>query len=195
MLSAEFIDKKTDEELVPLILENQEYFLYLVRRYEERLMRYILRISGLRKEDAEDVLQDVFIKVYQNLNGFDTSLKISSWIYRITHNEVISNYRKSKSRPVGVSYDDDPVLINKLASNVDFIKEIEREYDAKVIRKVLAKMDSKYREALILRFLEEKDYKEMSDILQKPIGTVGAMVNRGKAQFKKIVINEKIDLN
>jgi len=195
MLSSEFIDKKTDEELVPLVLKDQDYFLYLVRRYEDKLMRYILRISGLKKEDAEDVLQDIFIKIYQNLNDFDTSLKFSSWAYRIAHNEVISNYRKLKVRPKTVSYNDDPALINKIASNVNFIKEIEKEYDAKVIRKVLAKMDTKYREALILRFLEEKDYKEMSDILQKPIGTVGAMVNRGKAQFKKIVINEKIDLN
>jgi len=194
MLSSEFIDKKTDEELVPLVLENQEYFLYLVRRYEEMLMRYIRRISGLAKEDSEDLLQDIFIKIYQNLNDFNTSLKFSSWEYRIAHNEVISNYRKVKARPKTISYNDDPVLINKLASNKDFIKEIEKEYDTKVIRKVLAKMDTKYREALILRFLEEKDYKEMSDILQKPIGTVGAMVNRGKGQFKKIVNSEGIDL-
>ena len=192
MLSSESIEKKSDEELVPLILCDQECFTYLVRRYEEKLMRYILRISGLRKEDAEDLLQDIFIKVYQNLNDFDTSLKFSSWIYRITHNEVISNYRKLKARPQNVSYDDDPVLINKIISNVDFIKEIDRKYDAKVIRKVLAKMDKKYREILILRFLEEKDYNEISDILQRPIGTIGAMVNRGKKQFKKVIEKEGI---
>jgi len=193
MLSADFIEKKSDEELVLLTLKDQEYFTYLVRRYEDKLIRYILRISGLRKEDAEDLLQDIFIKVYQNLNGFDTSLKFSSWIYRITHNEVISNHRKLKARPVGVSYDDDPILINKLVSNTDFVKEIDRKYDAKVIQKVLAKMDEKYREVLILRFLEEKDYNEMSDILQRPVGTVGAMVNRGKKQFKDIINKEKIE--
>ena len=186
------LEHKKDEEIVPLILKNQDDFVYIVRRYEEKLSRYITRISGLDKEDVEDLLQDVFIKVYQNLNDFDTSLKVSSWIYRIAHNEVISNYRKLKARPISISYDDDPILINKIASNENFIKEIEKEYDAKVIRKVLAKMDSKYREVLILRFLEEKDYGEMSDILQKPIGTIGAMVNRGKKQFKKIVEQKKI---
>jgi len=192
MLSADFIEKKSDEELVNLTLEDQEHFTYLVRRYEDKLLRYIIRISGLRKEDAEDLLQDIFIKVYQNLNDFDTNLKFSSWIYRIAHNEVISNYRKLKARPVGVSYDDDPILINKLVSSTDFVKEINRKYDAKIIQKVLAKMDEKYREVLILRFLEEKDYNEMSDILQRPIGTVGAMVNRGKEQFRKIMEREKI---
>lgn len=187
------LEHKKDEELVPFILQNQDYFLYIVRRYEEKLSRYITRISGLSKEDVEDLTQDVFIKVYQNLNDFDTSLKFSSWIYRIAHNETISNYRKLKSRPVSVSYDDEPALANQLASKVDFIKEIEKEYDAKVIRGVLAKMDKKYREVLILKFLEEKDYNEISDILQKPIGTVGAMINRGKKQFKDIVKRKQIN--
>lgn len=182
----------TDEEIVPLTLQNQDYFLYIVRRYEDKLKRYITRISGLPSEDVEDLLQDVFIKVYQNLNDFDTSLKFSSWIYRIAHNETISNYRKTKSRPQSVSYDDEPALANQLASKIDFVKEIEKEYDAKIIRKVLAKMDKKYREILILRFLEEKDYNEISDILQKPIGTVGAMINRGKKQFKEIVRRNKV---
>ncbi|MDD5731840.1 MAG: sigma-70 family RNA polymerase sigma factor [Patescibacteria group bacterium] len=188
------LEHKKDEEIVKLILKNQDNFVYIVRRYEDKLSRYIKRISGLEKEDVEDLLQDVFIKVYQNLNDFDTSLKFSSWIYRIAHNETISNYRKMKSRPVGVSYDDDPALANQLASKSDFVKEIEKEYDAKVIRKVLAKMDKKYREVLILKFIEEKDYNEISDILQKPIGTVGAMINRGKAQFKKVVVRNKIEI-
>jgi len=187
------LEHKKDEEIVPLILQNQDYFLYIVRRYEEKLKRYISRISGLAHEDMEDLLQDIFIKVYQNLNDFDTSLKFSSWIYRIAHNETISNFRKLKSRPAIVSYDDDPVLANQLASKTDFVKEIEKEYDAKVIRQVLAKLDKKYREVLILKFIEEKDYNEISDILQKPIGTVGAMINRGKKQFKKIVVRERID--
>lgn len=186
------LEHKKDEELVPLILQNQDLFLYIVRRYEEKLKRYISRISGLNKEDVEDLLQEVFIKVYQNLNDFDTSLKFSSWIYRIAHNETISNYRKLKSRPVGISYDDDPALANQLASKTNFVKEIEREYDTKVIRSVLSKMDKKYKEVLVLRFLEEKDYNEISDILQKPIGTVGAMINRGKRQFKDIVRRNQI---
>lgn len=187
------LEHKKDEELVPFILQNQDYFLYIVRRYEEKFSRYIARISGLGKEDVEDLLQEVFIKVYQNLNDFDANLKFSSWIYRIAHNETISNYRKLKSKPASVSYSDDPVLANQLASKINFVKEIEKEYDAVVIRQVLAKMDKKYKEVLILKFLEEKDYNEISDILQKPIGTVGAMINRGKKQFKEIAKRNQIN--
>ena len=186
-------DKITDEELVKLILENQENFLYLVRRYEEKLTRYIRRISGLDKEDIEDLLQDIFIKVYQNLNDFDTSLKFSSWIYRITHNHVISNFRKSKARPVTVSIDEENDIARKIASGIDILKEVDQKLKKKVIIDVLKKMDKNYKEILILKFLEEKDYNEISDILQKPVGTVGTLINRAKKQFKKIVEKEKID--
>lgn len=180
------IENKSDEELVPLILKNQDDFAFIINRYQEKLMRYIRRISGLEKEDAEDLLQDIFIKVYQNLNGFNTSLRFSSWIYRIAHNQVISNHRKLKARPQTVSYDDEPMLANKAIAK-DFLKEIDKDFDRKLLYKALYKLDPKYREVLVLKYIEEKDYSEISDIIQKPVGTVGTLVNRGKKQLKKII--------
>ena len=97
------IVEKTDAELVELALENQAYFSDIVYRYQTKLTYYIRRLSNFPDEEIEDILQDVFIKVYKNLNDFDQSLKFSSWIYRITHNEVISKYRKIKQ----------PDIINK----------------------------------------------------------------------------------
>lgn len=182
----------TDEELIPLILGDQENFSYLVRRYEEKLTRYIRRIAGLDKEDIEDVLQEIFIKTYQNLNGFDTKLKFSSWIYRIAHNHVISNFRKTKARPVTLSLDEDENIARQIASSIDILKEVDQKLNAKVVAKVLARMDKKYKEILILKFLEEKDYTEISDILQKPIGTVGTLINRAKKEFRKIAEKERI---
>ncbi|MDD5489902.1 MAG: sigma-70 family RNA polymerase sigma factor, partial [Candidatus Moranbacteria bacterium] len=87
MIEKENCREKTDEEMVALTLKNQDYFACLVERYEPKLMRYIRRISAATQEDAEDLLQDVFVKVYRNLNDFDQKLKFSSWIYRIAHNQ------------------------------------------------------------------------------------------------------------
>jgi len=70
MIDHKKIEEKTDEELIPLILKNEDSFLYIMQRYQEKLLRYIQRISGLPKEDTEDLMQDVFLKVYQNLNDF-----------------------------------------------------------------------------------------------------------------------------
>ena len=178
-------EQMTDEELIRHTLQNQVYFGQVIERYQQKLLRYIMKISNLRMEEAEDTLQDIFIKVYQNLNGFDSSLRFSSWIYRITHNEVISRYRKYQRRPEGHTWDVEEYVWNNLASSLDTKALVEAESLQKSIQSVLEQMDGKYREVLIIKFLEEKDYGEISDILQKPLGTVGTLISRAKKQFQK----------
>ena len=146
-------DNLNDEDLVKLTIEDQENFLYLIKRYEAKLGRYVRRIAGLGKEDTEDLLQDIFIKTYQNINSFDKDLKFSSWIYRIAHNEVIDNYRKKQSRPQGASFDVEN-LLNNLASEFNITKDLDHKYLQANISQVLNVMDLKYREVLILKFLE-----------------------------------------
>ncbi|MFH0840922.1 MAG: sigma-70 family RNA polymerase sigma factor [bacterium] len=187
------VENKTDEELVKLTLENQNYFAEIIQRYEQKLLNYIRRISNLG-EEAEDVLQEVFIKVYQNLNGFDPKLKFSSWIYRITHNQVISNYRKNKARPHGLLLEMEEGSLENIADEFNFIEKIEQKKLRENIIKVLDKMDLKYKEVLVLKFLEEKDYKEISDILKKPMGTVASMINRAKKQFQEELDKSNIKL-
>jgi len=184
---------KTDEELVTMALENQDYFGCIVTRYERRLLVYIVRISGLSREDAEDVLQDVFIKIYVNLNSFDDKLKFSSWVYRIAHNEVINNYRKKKARPEK-AMDLDDEFLNNLASDMRTDGHVDIQYLKENVEKVLVEMESKYREVLILRFWEDKDYSEISDILKKPMGTVATLLSRAKANFQKELERQNIKL-
>jgi RNA polymerase sigma-70 factor (ECF subfamily) len=194
IMRPEDMTAKSDEELVALTLENQSFFLYLIRRYEEKLLRYIMRISGLAREDAEDVLQDVFIKVYRNLYGFDHNLKFSSWIYRITHNQVISNYRRGQARPQTEPLNPDDDKIKRLASDLDISGEMDNKILRQNIFKVLDTMDINYREVLILKFLEDKDYQAISDILEKPIGTVATLINRGKQKFREEMERQDIKL-
>ncbi len=176
---------KTDEQLVALTLKNPEAYAFLVGRYEEKLLRYVMRISRSTKEDGEDILQDVFLSAYKNLNDFDQALKFSSWVYRITHNKVISHFRKVTARPKTTTYEGDSNLLNILASDEDLARELERKYTVAEVKGVLEKLDERYREVLVLKFLEEKDYKEISDILEKPMGTVATLISRAKKQFKE----------
>ncbi len=182
-------DKK-DEELVALTLKNQDFFACLVERYEPKLMRYIRRISASTQEDAEDLLQEIFVKVYRNLNDFDPDLKFSSWIYRIAHNQVISQWRKSKSRPQVVKFEADEDFLKFIAAEGDLARDTERKFAAEDVRKMLENLDDKYKEVLVLKFLEGKDYQEISDILEKPLGTVSTLINRAKKQYA-IIAKEK----
>jgi len=171
-----------DKELVILALKNKNDFCYIIERYEKQLTSYIRRLTSVRDEDIEDILQEVFIKIYQNLNEVDESLKFSSWVYRITHNEVISHYRHHKNRPrVLASSDDETVEFLRSVINVE--EDVNRNISAKQMQDLLAELDLKYREILILRYFEEKNYDELSDILKKPKGTVATLLNRAKKQL------------
>ena len=176
-----------------MALGNQDCFVYIVERYQKKLLSYVLRISGFSREDAEDVLQEVFVKIYVNLNSFDDNLKFSSWIYRITHNEVINNYRKKKARPQSVMDLDDEFL-NNLASDMRTDKLADGKFLKENVAKAMGRLDPKYREVLILRFWEDKDYKEISDILKKPMGTVATLISRAKDCFRDEVGRQNINL-
>ncbi len=182
---AEAGEDKTDEEIVKLSLADQEYFLHIIKRYKLKLHRYVLRISNIDPEEAEDILQEVFMKVYQNLNDFDDSLKFSSWIYRITHNQVISNFRKLKARPQKSNFDIDDDVIKNISSGLNLTKDIDAKILHTSVIQVLDKMKVGYKEVLVLKFLEEKSYNEISDIIKKPMGTVGSLMNRAKKEFKE----------
>ncbi len=176
---------KTDAELVAIALEDCEVFGRLVERYEQKLARYVKRLVGLSKECVEDVLQEVFLKVYRNLNSYDPGLSFSSWIYRITHNETVNYVKKHrKQNVVSLENDDDAVsLIEVLASDVDVVDDARKKERIEKVHRILQGMTEKYREVLILKFLEDKDYAEISDIIKKPMGTVATLINRAKKQF------------
>lgn len=185
-------DGKTDTELVALTLDNQANFLYLIKRYKGKLFYYIRRISNVSAEEAEDILQEVFMKVYINLNEYDQDLKFSSWIYRIAHNQVISNHRKIQARPQTANIDlyDDRVI--SIASESDLNHEVDQAFTRVQIEKALKRIDIKYKEVLVLKYLEDKDYKEIADIIKKPIGTVASRMNKAKEELRNELDNIKL---
>ncbi|MBW6441948.1 RNA polymerase sigma factor [Patescibacteria group bacterium] len=173
------IKSKTDEEIVEIVRNyNKEQFVYLVRRYEDKLIRYAQYLIG-DYDKANDAVQQAFIKAYINLNGFDLKKKFSSWIYRIVHNEAINLIGKDKKT----------VIINP---DIDFDSGENTEEDylkgelVAHTHECLKKMALIYREPISLYYLENKSYKEIGDILRLPIGTVSVRINRAKVILKKI---------
>jgi len=184
---------KTDEQIVVLTLKNQDYYLFLMKRYEAKLLNYILKISNISREDAEDILQEVFIKAYQNLNNFDLNFKFSNWIYSIAHNTTISAFRKKKVRPQTVSWEDKD-LNNILESTLEAENRSLQKLTYKQILKIINQLPLKYKDVLILKFIEGKDYREISDILRKPMGTIATLINRAKKSLKQELKKEDIKL-
>lgn len=181
------LKQKSDGEIVKLCLRDNELFGVLIERYEAKLTRYIKRLTRIDSQTAEDILQESFIKAYVNLNDFDDTFPFSSWIYRITHNEVINYLRKLKSGPQTISMDGDKEaadLIAILSDDTDLHAELQtKDFSAK-IRLALYEIPENYREVLVLRFMEDKSYREIGDILRKSIGNVSILINRAKKELK-----------
>ena len=181
------LETRTDNEIVAIALNDADVFAVLVQRYEKKLFRYIFRISGFCRETIEDLLQEIFIKVYQNLNDFNDQFSFSSWIYRITHNVTVSHLRDGKKDMNVLSIEDEDSaksLIELLPADVDLPKEFDRKNLSKELQKALMKIPDKYREVLVLFYIEGKSYKEISDILKRSINSVSVLINRAKMKLK-----------
>jgi RNA polymerase sigma-70 factor (ECF subfamily) len=176
--------KLTDEELVSLIRDqDQELYRYLIDRYQAKLLRYAAYLTG-DDDQAADVVQEAFIKAFVNLQSFNLKKKLSSWLYRITHNEAMNILNRHKQEV--------PIL-----EDVDFASDLDLEDDlikkelATRAKKCLAQMPVIYKEVLTLYYLEEQSYEEISDILRIAVGTVGARLNRAKIIMKNICQKQK----
>jgi len=184
---------KTDQELVAAVMKDKHAFSEIVHRYEAPIRRYVRRL-GCVESDLDDALQETFIKVFMNINDYDPGLKFSSWLYRIAHNETISLFRKKNVQPhvLNLSTEDTEEFFEQLADDTDFVKLAERQDDSRIMHDVLSGFDRKYREIFVLRFLEEKSYTEISDILKIPEGTVATLIGRGKKKLKIALENKGI---
>jgi len=183
--------QKKDSELVKLTLENEEYFFCIMKKYEGPLLKYINRITNIHPEDAQDLLQETFIKAYINLNEFDLSLKFSSWIYRIAHNQVIDNFRKLKARPEKTNSEINDELLNKITSDLNIEKIIDQKILKEKLNHLINQLEIKYKEVIVLKYLENKTYDEISDIIKKPVNTVGTLIKRAKEKLNHLIKQNK----
>ena len=180
-------DIETDAVVALRTLTERDYFAVLISRYEAKLLRYIRRLGVKTTEDREDILQDIFIKVYKNLNAFDPSLSFSSWIYRIAHNETMSWFRKRSVRPEHFMVDDGDAALERIAGGEDIEVAHMTQESQEEVRKALDTLPQKYRDVLVLRYFEDKSYDEIADILEMPLGTVATMVFRAKTKLKSVL--------
>jgi RNA polymerase sigma-70 factor, ECF subfamily len=174
----------TDEFVAKLVQQGDIHsFGILVERYEEKLQRYAKRFL-FGYEDAQDTVQDVFLKAYTNLRSFDVNLKFSPWIYRIAHNEFINAIRKKGREPISF-FDPDTLFPHPVAKGTADTEVQNNELRA-MLDACLGKLDLKYREPLVLYFYEELDYQSIAEILHIPVSTVGVRLSRGKVVLQKI---------
>jgi RNA polymerase sigma-70 factor (ECF subfamily) len=170
----------TDELLATRVQEGQEEpFATLIERYQAKLLRYARKFL-LDPDDAEDIVQDIFIKAYQNIQSFDVTRRFSPWIYRIAHNEFVNEIKKRYARRTVFVFDMDTLFPHLTAPDTADSAAMDRDL-RETLEKHLDSIDPKYREPLVLYYLEGMNYKEISEIMQIPVSTVGVRLARARA--------------
>jgi len=191
-LSDKILSELTDEEL---ILEFQKtnderVFEVLVYRFKNPLTNYVYRFLG-DYDACVDVVQDTFIKVFRYKDNYCTLAKFSTWIYTIAGNLARTEYQRRKRRNFFSisSYGDEEKSFDIVDETTRPDVFTDNKMKREIIEKALLKVSGSYREAVILRDMQELSYEEIAEIMDIEVGTVKSKINRGRAQLQKYLKN------
>lgn len=178
----------SDKEIVEKYLAGDvEAFALLIQKYEAGLYRYCLRFTG-NSQDAQDMAQQTFIKVFENIEKIDLDRELKSWIYTVATNLCRSLYRKKRevnfSDLEGPDSEDEGSTENYFEdNNVDVSGDVEQRELKEKVSKALEKLPEKYRVVLNLYYIEEFSYEEMAEMLEIPLNTVRTHLRRAKEKI------------
>jgi RNA polymerase sigma-70 factor (ECF subfamily) len=170
----------------------------LVRTHHRRVYGLCYRFTN-NPADAEDMTQDVFLKIYSNLASFDTARgSLQVWITTMTRNLLVDNFRRTKNQRATGSLDEgwdsteELSPIDRLTSRSASPHESAAQKElAKMVQEALARVSVELREAVILRDLQDLDYKEIAQVLGIPEGTVKSRISRGRAELARLLERNK----
>src|SRR6185436_16983430 len=187
-----------DATVVASFLGGEERaFQELVERYQTRLLNFIYRTIGDR-EKAEDLVQEVFIRVYRHIHRFDRTKKFSTWAYTIASNLAKNELRNRSRNPLVLfhtikgNWDDEdrPLQFEDTTARPDDM--YRKRHLRELVEDTVAKLPEHHRQVFVLRELEGKSYEEIAEITDCNLGTVKSRLNRARNAFASI-IEPKID--
>jgi len=166
---------------------DQSAFAEIVEIHKDKVFQIAFRMLGNRHE-AEDIAQEAFLRAYVNIHTYDINKKFSTWLYRIATNLTIDRIRKKKPDfhlDAEVAGAEGLTLYSKIASKEALPEEqIESLELQETIQEVILKLPEKYRSVIVLKYIEELSLKEISEILDLPIGTVKTRIHRGREALR-----------
>ena len=176
-----------DEELIERFQKGDVYaFELIVNRYKDPLLNFVYHFLG-DKIDAEDVVQETFLRVYRNKHLYRNIAKFSTWIYTIAGNLAKTELRRRKRRRLfsisQMGFDNKDYDVPDPLRTADV--QVDGDMKEAFIRKEIDALPVKFREVVVLRDVDEFSYEEISDILKIPIGTVKSRVNRGRLRLQR----------
>lgn len=171
---------------------DEQAFQYFVEKYHKMVINICYNIVNSH-DDAMDISQDVFIKIYESINQFRGESKISTWLYRISVNKSL-NFLRSKKRQkwfsgLDVLFDNGERKIDPVDDSLDASENLEQNENKKALYYALHQLPEKQNIAITLNHFEDLSYKEIAEIMDVSVSEVGVLINRGKKRLEKLIIN------
>lgn len=185
----------SDEELLSLSAgRDMAAFETLVSRYQRRLLNFVYHYLH-KYDDSEDILQQIFFKVFKNASKFSGDRGFKSWIFRISYNEVMDHLRSVKRKGAGppVFSLDEKEIGEINPGGADGVNPdspdllVNRRLENEKIHGLLGTLEAKYRDPVILRHFHHLSYVEIGEVLNVPEGTVKTNIHRGRQALRKLI--------
>lgn len=171
---------KDDNECVREVLAgNKEAYGLLIHKYENKIYTLLLRMIH-DSQDAQDLTQECFIKAYHYLHSFDPERKFSSWLYRIASNLCLNALQARQKKQLHPGELEEKWLVEEDSPESILL----RKEHVSEIREVVDELPEHYRMVLLLRYLEDMSYQEISTVLDIPISTVQVRIHRAKIKLR-----------
>ena len=179
-------NRPSDEDLIERFQKGDLYaFDLIVKRYKEQLLNFVYRFVG-NQEEAEDIVQETFLRVYRKRKAYKRIAKFSTWIYTIAGNLSRTELRRRKRRKLfsvtDMGFEDRDYEISDDGYNPE--SQVDGVIQEEIIHGEINNLSPKFREVIILRDVQELSYEEISKIINVPIGTVKSRVNRGRLKLQ-----------
>lgn len=160
----------------------------IVHSQTRRLYNLCYRFTG-RREEAEDLTQEVFLRVFRTLNSYNPAQgPLGVWMHRVARNLLIDHYRATRKQRLAVPLDDAlPHLEQKESGAPRPDRALAQSEVSAAVQQALARLSPDLREAVILRDLQGLEYREISQVLEIPEGTVKSRINRGRAELGRLM--------
>ncbi len=174
---------KDDAQLIDETLAgDSDAFGQLVRKYQDRLFNTMVRMTGCR-EEAEDVVQDAFVRAFVKLETFQRSSAFYTWLYRIAFNVSISRARRAKQM-VSVEHIRQQTGGEPIQQGESPGEQLSRKERADQVHAALATLSREHRAILVLREIEGFCYESIGEVLDLPVGTVRSRLHRARLQLR-----------
>jgi RNA polymerase sigma-70 factor (ECF subfamily) len=172
---------------------DQDAWADIVRQYRRRIYSVAYKFTG-NHEEAEDLTQDIFIKVFRALHTFDRRANFQTWLISVSRNMCIDHYRSVRKERETINRDIDADDLMPVADGLAADALLEQQRQAALLRRALAALPEPLKTAVTLRDLQDLSYQEIARRLQVPEGTVKSRINRGRAELVRLVRQFRHDL-